>query len=96
MITRPVYKALHRPLFYFEGIGLPIERKMFALAVIAGVVTFNGLYSFLAGLLVFVLVYAIGYRTRHDAAFLRLLMRSRAHRRVYDAGKHEIVTVEIR
>ena len=45
---RVVYKALHRPLTLCG-----VDRRLFFLALLAGVIAFNLFYSFLAGCLLF-------------------------------------------
>ena len=45
-MSRPVYKALHRPLTIWG-----VDRRLFLLALLLGAATFNVCYSFLAGLL---------------------------------------------
>ena len=46
--SRPVCKALHRPLTIWG-----VDRRLFFLALLLGAATFNLFYSFLAGLLMF-------------------------------------------
>ena len=89
---RMVYKALHRPLTVCG-----IERRLFFLALLLGAATFNLFYSFLAGVLVFVGLYALGWvAMRHDPQMLRILLASTDLRRRYDPGKHAPVLVEVR
>jgi type IV secretory pathway VirB3-like protein len=88
---RTVYKALHRPLTVCG-----IERRLFFLALLLGAATFNLFYSFLAGLLVFMGLYALGWVSmRHDPQMLRILLASTDLRRRYDPGKHAPVAVEV-
>jgi type IV secretory pathway TrbD component len=88
---RPVYKALHRQLTVCG-----VDRRLFFLALLLGVATFNLFYSFLAGVLMFVSLYAFAwFATRHDPDMLRILLASSAARRQYDHAKHEPVWVEV-
>ncbi len=89
---RPVYKALHRPLTVCG-----VERRLFFLALLLGVATFNLFYSFLAGLLMFAGLYAFAlWSGRHDQEMLRILLTSSRFRRRYDPGKHQHFTLELR
>jgi len=89
---RPVYKALHRPLTVCG-----VDRRLFFLALLLGAATFNLFYSFAAGLLMFLGLYAFAlWSTKRDPDMLRILLASSGARRRYDPGKHERVDVEIR
>ena len=82
--VHPVHKALHRPL----TIG-GIDRRVFFLSLLMGAATFNLLYSFLAGVLVFVALYAFGvWSTRRDPQMLTILFSSSRFRRRYDPAKY--------
>lgn len=82
--SRPVYKALHRPLTVCG-----VDRRLFFLALLLGAATFNLFYSFIAGLLTFALLYVFGvWATRHDPQMLRILLSSARFRLRYDAAKH--------
>ena len=71
---------LHRPL----TLG-GIDRRLFFLSLLMGAATFNLLYSFLAGLLVFAALYVFGaWATRHDPRMLNILLCSSRLRRRYD------------
>jgi len=88
---RPVYKALHRPLTLCG-----VDRRLFFLALLVGAATFNLFYSFLAGLLIAVGLYAFAlWATRRDPEMLRILLASSTARRRYDAGKHEPVHMRV-
>ena len=89
---RMVYKALHRPLTVCG-----VDRRLFFLALLVGVAAFNLFYSFLAGCLLFVALYACArWSTVHDPQMLHVLLRaSQAHVR-YDAAKHVPFIVEWR
>jgi hypothetical protein len=50
---RPVYRSLHRPLTVCG-----VDRRLFFLALLVGAATFNLFYSFLAGCLLFGVIYA--------------------------------------
>jgi type IV secretory pathway TrbD component len=87
---RPVYKALHRPLTLCG-----VDRRLFFLALLVGVAAFNLFYSFLAGCLLFAVLYtAAWWSTGHDPQFLQILLRAGSHRTRYDAATHEPFVVE--
>ena len=89
---RSVYKALHRPLTVCG-----VDRRLFFLALVLGAATFNLFYSFLAGLLMFGVLFALGlWPSKHDPQMLRILLTSSRARRRYDPGKHDRVDLEIR
>ena len=80
---RPVYRALHRPLTI-----LGVDRRLFFLALLAGAATFNLFYSFLAGCLLFAVLYACAWwSTAHDPQMLQILLRSGGARTRYDAAQ---------
>lgn len=89
---RVVYKALHRPLTVCG-----VERRLFFLALLLGVAAFNLFYSFLAGLLLFVLLAVAGrWATVTDPACLSILLASTRARRRFDPGRHVRADVEVR
>jgi len=89
---RPVYKALHRSLTVCG-----VDRRLFFLALLMGAATFNLFYSFLAGLLMFVVLYAFAlWATKRDPQMLRILLSSSRFRTRYDAAKHDRFDVEVR
>jgi type IV secretory pathway TrbD component len=89
---RPVYKVLHRPLTVCG-----VDRRLFFLALLMGAATFNLFYSFLAGLLIAVVLYAFAvWATKHDPQMLRILLSSSRFKTRYDAAKHVRFDVEIR
>lgn len=91
VLSRPVVKALHRPLT-LAG----VDRRLFFLALIAGAATFNLFYSFAAGLSVTAVVYGTALvATWHDPRLLEILLASSGTRRRYDVGKHVAVHVEV-
>jgi type IV secretory pathway TrbD component len=82
---RPVYRTLHRPLTVCG-----VDRRLFFLALLAGAGTFNLFYSFLAGCLLFLAIYALAWCvTVLDPQGLQILMRSSHACRRYDAAKRE-------
>ncbi len=92
VVTRRVYKALHRPLTMCG-----VDRRLFFLALMMGAGVFNLFYSFLAGLLTTACLYAFAvWSTRHDPQMLRILLSSSRFRTRYDAAKHTPFTVEVR
>ena len=88
---RPVYKALHRPLTLCG-----VDRRLFFLALLVGVVAFNLFYSFVAGCVLFAVLYGCArWSTVHDPQFLQIVLRSSRNRRRYDAAKHVPYRVEV-
>ena len=82
---RAVYRALHRPLTVCG-----VDRRLFFLALLVGAATFNLFYSFLAGCLLFAVLYAFAlWSTRHDPQMLQILLRAGINRNRYDAAKTE-------
>ena len=66
---RSVYRSLHRPLT-----ACGVDRRLFFLALLVGAATFNLFYSFLAGCLMFVLIYGVAWVTStRDPQMLRAL-----------------------
>lgn len=88
---RPVYKTLHRPLTLCG-----VERRLFFLALLVGVVTFNLFYSLVAGSALFAVLYGCArWSTAHDPQLLPIVLRSSRQRRRYDAAKHRPFHVEV-
>jgi type IV secretory pathway TrbD component len=82
---RPVYRALHRPLTICG-----VDRRLFFLALLVGVATFNLFYSFPAGCLLFAVLYGLArWSTAHDPQMLQILLRSGSLWARYDAAKHQ-------
>jgi type IV secretory pathway TrbD component len=80
---RPVYRSLHRPLTVCG-----VDRRLFFLALLVGAATFNLFYSFLAGCLLFAVLYAFAaWSTKFDPQMLQILFRSGRHRTRYDAAR---------
>lgn len=89
---RTVHKAVHRPLT-LAG----VDRRLFFLALLMGVATFNLFYSFLAGVLVTATMYALSlWATRRDPKMLSILLSSSTTRRRYDPLKYESSTAATR
>lgn len=89
---RPVYKALHRPLTVCG-----VDRRLFFMALLMGAGTFNLFYSFVAGLLMFGVLYAFAlWSTKRDPQMLRILLSSSQFRRRYDPSKHTPFCAEVR
>ena len=81
---RAVFKSLHRPLTVCG-----VDRRLFFLSLLVGVAAFNLFFSFLAGCLLFVLLYACArWSTVHDPQLLHVLLRASQARSRYDAAKH--------
>jgi len=82
---RPVYRALHRPLTL-----LGVDRRLFFLALLVGAASFNLFYSFLAGCLLFAVLYAFAWwSTARDPQMLQILLRSGSARTRYDASQQQ-------
>ncbi len=82
---RVVHRSLHRPL----TIG-GVDRRLFFLALLMGAAGFNLFYSFVAGCLLFAVLYGCAaWSTARDPRFLLILLRSAQARPRYDAAKHE-------
>ena len=91
LARRVTYKALHRRLTVWG-----VERRLFFLALLMGAAAFNLFYSFLAGLLMFVSLYAFAWwATGRDADMLRILLSSSRARRRFDPMKHDVTDVRI-
>jgi type IV secretory pathway TrbD component len=83
---RPVYRSLHRPLTLCG-----VDRRLFFLALLAGVATFNLFYSFGAGCVVCAVVYAVAWwGTSRDPQLLSILLRAGRARTRYDASKPDV------
>ena len=89
---RPVYRSLHRPLTVCG-----VDRRLFFLALLVGAATFNLFYSFLAGCLLFSVIYAFAWvSTSRDPQMLQILLRSGQSRARYDAAKRDTFPIEVR
>jgi type IV secretory pathway TrbD component len=89
---RAVYRSLHRPLTICG-----VDRRLFLLALMAGAATFNLFYSFLAGCLLFGVIYVFAWvSTSRDPQMLQILLRSGRGRARYDAAKHARHVIEVR
>jgi len=88
---RAVFKALHRPLTICG-----VDRRLFLLALLVGAATFNLFYSFVAGVLITVGLYAFAlWATRRDPEMLRILLASSRARRRYDPAKHQPAHIRV-
>jgi type IV secretory pathway TrbD component len=84
---RPVYRAIHRPLTVAG-----VDRRLFFMALLVGAAAFNLFYSFLAGCVLFAVLYAAArWSTVHDPQMLQILLRSGAARRRYDPAQYNAV-----
>ena len=89
---RPVYRSLHRPLT-IAG----VDRRLFFLALLVGAATFDLFYSFLAGCLLFGVVYAFAWMsTARDPQMLQIVLRAGGTRGRYDGAKHVPASIEVR
>jgi type IV secretory pathway VirB3-like protein len=78
-----VYRSLNRPLTIWG-----VERRFFFLALAIGSATFNFFGSLLAGLVMFIALYAFGrWVTATDPQMLRILLNSSRWCRRYDPLK---------
>lgn len=84
---RTVYRSLHRPLTVCG-----VDRRLFFLALLVGAATFNLFYSFLAGCLLFAVLYAFAaWSTKYDPQMLQILFRSGQSRSRYDAARSDVL-----
>jgi type IV secretory pathway TrbD component len=89
---RQVYRSLHRPLTVCG-----VDRRLFFLALLVGAAAFNLFYSFMAGCLLFVALYAFAWvSTTRDPQMLQILLRSGRGRGRYDEAKHDRVEIAFR
>lgn len=89
---RTVYRSVHRPLT-IAG----VDRRLFFLALLVGAATFNLFYSFLAGCLLFGVVYGFAWvSTARDPHLLRIVLRAGRSRPRYDAARHAPTRVQVR
>ena len=80
---QPVYASVNRPL----TIG-GADRRLFFVALVVGGATFTLFGSLLAGLLMFLGLYATArWITQRDPQLLRIVLQSGAARSWYDPGK---------
>lgn len=80
---RPVQRSLNRPLTV-----LGVERRLFFVAAITGVTTFNFFGSLLGGLLMFASLFAFGrWATAHDPDILRTVLNSARLAAHFDPAK---------
>jgi type IV secretory pathway TrbD component len=85
---RPVYRAIHRPLTVAG-----VDRRLFFMALLIGAAAFNLFYSFLAGCVLFAVLYAAArWSTVHDSQMLQILLRSAASRRRYDPAQFNAIS----
>jgi type IV secretory pathway VirB3-like protein len=92
VVTRPVYKALHRPMTLCG-----VERRLFIGALMIGALTFRLFMSLLAGSLVTLALYVFGlWATQRDPQMLRIVLTSSRVRVRYDPAKHCPCEIEVR
>jgi type IV secretory pathway TrbD component len=90
-VTRPVYKALHRPMTICG-----VERRLFIGALLIGAVTFRVASSLLAGSFVAIGLYGFGlWATQHDPQMLRIILSASRLRSRYDPVKHEPTAMQV-
>jgi type IV secretory pathway TrbD component len=86
---QPVYASVNRPL----TIG-GADRRLFFVSVVLGGTTFTFFGSLLAGILMFLVLYAAARLvTRRDPQLLRIILRATTMRTHYDPGKLAYLTV---
>jgi|SRR5581483_3263369 len=79
----PVHRSINRPLTIWG-----LDRRFFFLALVIGSATFNFFGSLLAGLIMFVALFAFGYwATGSDPQILRIFLNSAKYRQRYDPAK---------
>ena len=85
-----VYKSINRPLTI-----LGVERKLFFAAAMMGAATFNLMGSFVGGILVFVVLFALGgWATKTDPKILHILLNSTKYKAQYCPMKFKPITVK--
>lgn len=73
-----------------------VDRRLFFLALLVGAATFNLFYSFLAGCLLFGVVYGFAWlSTARDPHMLEIVLRAGMSRARYDAAKRTPTSVEV-
>jgi type IV secretory pathway TrbD component len=78
-----VYKGVNRALTIFG-----VERRLFFMAAVVGVSTFNYFGSLLGGLVMFLLLYALArWASAYDPEIVRIALRSTTLKRAYDPLK---------
>ncbi len=88
---RPVFRTLLRPLTVCG-----VDRRLFFLSLMLGAATFNLFYSFVAGLLVTLVLFACAaWSTKHDPQMLRILLRTGNLRMRYDAARPSGFTLRL-
>jgi len=81
-----VSKALLRPLTL-----MGVDRRLFFLALLLGAATFNLFYSFVAGVLIFAIIYGFAHLCAAvDTQMLPILLRSLGGRARYDTARHAL------
>jgi type IV secretory pathway TrbD component len=89
---RAVYRSLHRPLTVCG-----VDRRLFFLALLVGAASFNLFYSFVAGCLLFGVMYGFAWvSTSRDPQMLHILLRSGLSRARYEAAKHARFEIVVR
>ena len=79
----PVHRSINRPLTIWG-----VDRRFFFLALVIGSATFNFFGSLLAGLIMFMALYAFGHWAMgNDPQILRILLNSAKYRQRYDPAK---------
>jgi type IV secretory pathway TrbD component len=74
-----------------------IDRRLFIMAGVGAVTTFNVSKSIVAGFIIFAGCAGFGYWvTKTDPAFLRILLKADRFKARYDAAKQQLPNVEIR
>ncbi len=90
--TRRVFKAINRPLLVCG-----VDRRLFLLALLVGVAVFNVSYSFVAGCVLFGVLYGVArWATLTDARMLQIILASITARARYDAARHDRVEIVLR
>jgi len=88
---QPVYASINRPLTIAGA-----DRRLFFVAVAIGGATFTFFGSLLAGVTMFLTLFAASrYATQKDPQLIRIMLRAAAARSRYDSGKLTYV-IEVR
>ena len=85
-----VYKSINRPLTI-----LGVERKLFFTAAMIGAATFNLMGSFVGGVLVFAVLFALGvWATKTDPKILHILLNSAKYKTQYSPIKFKPIRIK--
>ena len=94
-VMRPVHRACHKPLTVGGRLTPAVDRRLFFAAALAGVMTLDLSRSFMVGLTVFALLYALALCTRRDPQLLAAHVQRWRLGTIYDEWAHDPFEVRI-